>query len=262
MTWQATTWAADQKTGSAPAKLLLLVLANRANEHGECWPSIALVAAEAEMSVRAAKVHLASLRERGLLDWEQQSRADGSRSVNRYRLPIAPPRADPAPPSADPARGSARGARGSARGALQEEQSIEQSSNSRVRDGVQISHPADLAPPQISHPTDASIAADFKAWYQAYPKRVDRGRATTAYAKARKKASAEDLLTGARAYAEARRGQDPKFTKQPATWLNAESWLDEPEPTQQRRIPGMSVWGDDITTPPPGHIEGMGVWDL
>lgn len=103
---------------------------------------------------------------------------------------------------------------------------------------------------------------DFETWWKSYPRRVDKGRARKAYATAAKKAPVEQLLAAAINYAASRAGQDPKFTKHPTTWLNAESWLDEPEPTQQRHIPGMSVWGDDITTPPPGHIEGMGVWDL
>jgi hypothetical protein len=41
-------------------------------------------------------------------------------------------------------------------------------------------------------------------------------------------ATPEELLAGAMRYAAERVGQDPKFTKNPATWLNKGSYADEP----------------------------------
>ena len=38
MSWQATAWALRQKTGSSGCKLLLLTLANYADDTGCCWP--------------------------------------------------------------------------------------------------------------------------------------------------------------------------------------------------------------------------------
>lgn len=81
------------------------------------------------------------------------------------------------------------------------------------------------------------ILADFEAWYQAYPRRVARKAAEKAYKKARETATAEQLLAGARAYADDPQ-RKPEFTKHPATWLNGECWLDEgaggPSPTPDR----------------------------
>ena len=37
----------------------------------------------------------------------------------------------------------------------------------------------------------------------------------------------EALIAGAQRYAVERQGQDPKYTKHPATWLNAGCWEDE-----------------------------------
>ena len=72
------------------------------------------------------------------------------------------------------------------------------------------------------------LGEDFNDWYAIYPKRVGRGAAVNSYAKARKNgATSDDLLNGAMSYAVERKGQDPQFTKAPATWLNQECWADE-----------------------------------
>lgn len=73
------------------------------------------------------------------------------------------------------------------------------------------------------------IAEDFQDWYAVYPKHVGRGAAVNSYNRARKNgATADELLAGAKRYLAERKGQDPQFTKAPATWLNQECWTDEP----------------------------------
>ena len=80
----------------------------------------------------------------------------------------------------------------------------------------------------------------FDTFYLAYPRKRDRGRAEKAYHAAIK------VLTDTRGaspdeaaviiqravdrYASERDGEDPKYTKHPATWLNAQAYLDEPDP--------------------------------
>jgi hypothetical protein len=72
------------------------------------------------------------------------------------------------------------------------------------------------------------MEAEFLAWYAAYPRPEDRGDARKAYALARQRASAEELLAGVRAYAALRAGQKPRWTKKPQNWLEGESWLNGP----------------------------------
>jgi hypothetical protein len=69
----------------------------------------------------------------------------------------------------------------------------------------------------------------FEDWYRNYPKHVAKGAALKAYQRIIKtgEASAADLLNGCMRYAAERDGQDPKYTKHPATWLNQKCWLDE-----------------------------------
>ena len=71
------------------------------------------------------------------------------------------------------------------------------------------------------------ITSDFETWWGQYPKRVSKTTALKAYRNviAKKLATAEELLAGAMRYSAERGGQDLKFTKHPATWLNAGSWL-------------------------------------
>lgn len=54
-----------------------------------------------------------------------------------------------------------------------------------------------------------------------------------AFAKAVRRADVEVILGGARRYADDP-NRDPAFTKQPATWLNADSWENGPLPVRGR----------------------------
>jgi hypothetical protein len=98
------------------------------------------------------------------------------------------------------------------------------------------------------------LAEDFNEWYAIYPKHVGRGAAVNSYTKARKNgATVEELTAGARRYVAERKGQDPQFTKAPATWLNQECWTDEPEHTGEidvDAILGKDYW--TAGTPPEG----------
>jgi hypothetical protein len=76
------------------------------------------------------------------------------------------------------------------------------------------------------------LTAEFEAFWLQYPRKVSKGAAATAYAKARKGATADELLTGAMRYAALRSDQDPTYTKHGASWLNQKCWLDEPEPAR------------------------------
>ena len=68
----------------------------------------------------------------------------------------------------------------------------------------------------------------FERFWAVYPKRVAKEAARKAFAKAAENGTdVEALIAGAQRYAVERQGQDPKYTKHPATWLNAGCWEDE-----------------------------------
>jgi hypothetical protein len=66
----------------------------------------------------------------------------------------------------------------------------------------------------------------FEQFWAEYPRKVDRGAALKAFAKALKHASFEEILSGAIGYANDP-NRKPEFTKYPASWLNAQSWLNQ-----------------------------------
>ncbi len=84
----------------------------------------------------------------------------------------------------------------------------------------------------------------FDSFYASFPRRIGKEAARKAFAKALKIATAEQITAGAKRYAEARRGEDPKFTKHPATWLNAGCWDDEIAAPRNAAHPGEPLWWD------------------
>lgn len=80
--------------------------------------------------------------------------------------------------------------------------------------------------------SDRPVAARFNEFWLAYPRRQDKARAEAAWTKAIEDipADAQAVIDGAARYAQSRKGQDPQYTKLPATWLNARAWEDESLP--------------------------------
>lgn len=72
MSAKYTFWAWKQKTGSHTAKIVLLKLADAANDEGESWYSIPKMLVACEMSDRAFRNQLRKLEELGLLTTHQR----------------------------------------------------------------------------------------------------------------------------------------------------------------------------------------------
>lgn len=98
--------------------------------------------------------------------------------------------------------------------------------------------PAAQAPaPKTQSP--AATPADvehFAEFYAAYPRKVGKGAAAKAYAKATKDTDPAAILAGLRNAVEVWRatGTEDRFIPHPATWLNAGRWADE-----QPKLPDM-----------------------
>jgi hypothetical protein len=73
----------------------------------------------------------------------------------------------------------------------------------------------------------------FDAFYVAYPRKVGKEAARKAFAAAiRRGVSGTDIVEGAERYAADPNLPDKQFIPYPATWLNAGSWADEPQPAR------------------------------
>ncbi len=81
--------------------------------------------------------------------------------------------------------------------------------------------------PQHPPPKPSKPRGDFDAFWKIYPRRVGKGRAQRAYAKALRQASHDTIMAGLARAMPALLGADVQYQPHPATWLNDERWTDE-----------------------------------
>ena len=79
------------------------------------------------------------------------------------------------------------------------------------------------APPK---PSVKILEDNFAQWYAAYPKKVDKKKAFSAFTKAMKAITHEKLMRLTNSYAHSVQGKDPQYFPNPTTWLNGERWAD------------------------------------
>jgi hypothetical protein len=88
MSVMAMTWAWEQNI-PAPSKLVLMALADHADDSGRGWPGINRIASKCGMSRRTVQRHITALSEQQLIAVDRQRRRDnGSQTSNIYQLPI------------------------------------------------------------------------------------------------------------------------------------------------------------------------------
>lgn len=92
-----------------------------------------------------------------------------------------------------------------------------------------------------------SLADDFQAFWQAYPRRVGRLAAMAQFARAVKLASVEDIVAGVQRYIETK----PDYADwcQPVTFLRQGRWMDEPDaeivkPDMRGHVPACKTQAD------------------
>jgi hypothetical protein len=109
--------------------------------------------------------------------------------------------------------------------------------------------------------SESDITTEFENWWQQYPKKVDKGDARRAYLAVirKKQATSADLLAGALRYAAERNGQEPRYTKNPAKWLNAGSWANETTPPNGNGAV-IDSDGNAIRQPPPWQQKASRSW--
>ena len=190
--------------------MVLLVIADHANDDGtEAWPSQATIAKKCSISVRTVQRCVNTLVKHKYIRLEK--RAGGSidcredRRPNRYSINLSRLRGD-----------NVTGRPNDADGATL-----------TTGTGRQSRH--------MNHPNKPSIEPSmFDEFWKIYPRKVAKGGALKAWANAVKIAKPEQIIAGAKKYAKDP-ARDPKFTAHPATWLNAQRWLDEPQVEDKRQ---------------------------
>ena len=88
MSMLLTAKAMDLQVGNPIRKLVLLKLADQANDKGECWPSYATIAKAAECSRTSAVNHIKSLEKQGFLWVEERVIGKSQNLTNIYHLTL------------------------------------------------------------------------------------------------------------------------------------------------------------------------------
>lgn len=108
----------------------------------------------------------------------------------------------------------------------------------------------DIAQPALSETAPkVNKSGLFDAFWGVYPRRVGKGAAAKAHARAIKRATPERILDGAQAVADRWRTLAPderQYVPHPATWLNADRWDDEAEPVAGAPAVVKAAWSADV----------------
>lgn len=118
MSWKALDWATDIRVGSPTMRLVLILLANKADENFSCFPSVGTLMGESCAARSTVLNALKNLETEGLITRVAQYHESGAQRSSRYFLnhPDAPhlqPGPDPGPPGPQARRrGSHSGTRG------------------------------------------------------------------------------------------------------------------------------------------------------
>jgi DNA-binding transcriptional ArsR family regulator len=218
--------------GSSSSRLILLALADIANDEGECWPGIKNLSEKCGLNRRAVTLQLARLEEAGLVKRTARFRDNGSQTSSMYHitLPVLtpPPAQDIAPPLRKIEHGGgAESDMGGAQAAapLIHEPSVDPSVEPSVK----------------QHPPPA--ASVFDAFWKSYPRKVGKKAAEKAWLRARDKPALEVILAALDVQKKCDQWtkEGGQFIPHPATWLNQGRWNDEPPETLPLAAPRPST---------------------
>ena len=190
------------------ALMIHLALADQANDAGVCWPHLPTIIKKARVSRASGYRALRQMQQDGLLQFDGEEISRASQDHPLILLPIQKPDSSVSPRDKQSHR----------------ETRTVSPRDSEARDTSLIEPSVEPSSNRARAVTDVT---EFDYWYSHYPKKVGKGAARTAFFKARKKIDMDRLIGATIVYAASRRNQDKRYTLNPATWLNRESWEDE-----------------------------------
>jgi hypothetical protein len=89
---------------------------------------------------------------------------------------------------------------------------------------------------------------DFPEFWAAYPRKIGKGQARKAYAKAVKMVPHDEIMFGLSQQRPGMESKEAQFVPHASTWLNGERWDDEPEePTSDPSNPAPDATARAIT---------------
>lgn len=280
--YEAQVWARKQRfAGDTAAKIVLMVLADYADEHGTCYPGVELIAEDAELSRSTVLRRLKALAAAGLIEVQRRVNHRGERTSNRYllqidvkvtaeqwlevveqvktRLPsekeeevqgVNVTLGSEAPPKCHAERGAkvSPGDTGTTRGTTSREIGASASAPSAAQEQTSQPTLALVGTPAPSEAVSGALSG-FSDFWSAYPRKVSKAAAERAWSKAMRKTNGrpEVVMAGLAEATEfwTRTGRKDDYVPYPATWLNAEGWLDvlpAAQPAAEQPVRPASPW--------------------
>ena len=193
MSFEYMAYAVKQKVKSPISKLVLLMLANYADENGRCYPSQKHLAKICHVSRQSINKYIKDLEQSGLITITKKS--NGLLVHNEYVINKSNVK------DVDNA-----------------------STNVNLADRV--------CQPALQNTINNTIniyTSNFEVFWKEVPKKVSKAQSKKIYEKLIKdKVITESELTDKmKEYAEYVKGKDPKYILHPSTWLNQRRWEDD-----------------------------------
>lgn len=263
--YRAQVWAREQRfDGDVAAKIIVMLLADYADEWATCYPGVDRIADETEVSRSTVLRKLKALAEAGLVTVERRANDRGHRTSNRYILeldvtvtaeqwraarercerraehPEEVQGVNVTPGSPEPPKSHAEhepyvssGDTGTTRGTTSSP--LTPPTAAQEAAGALFEAPAVPEQPQPVNGRQSASTA-FASFWDVYPRKTGKISAQRAFERALRHAPAEDILAGltrAAAHWTTHR-TETRFIPHPATWLNAGRWDDDLPAVEQR----------------------------
>lgn len=269
-------WAWQQECSSAAEKLVLVALADNADNDGYCWPGNAKTSERCQMSEASVRRHLKRLDESGLIaKVKRRRRKDGTLSVWIYRLDVYDQRptttAHPLPVDIHAQKTAHERTKVCAPVSAQEP-SGESTGNPHflLRSDEVLDEIAEVEEIHAQHSDELALIAesvidaevvdqseiDFDRWYQQYPRKKARQDAERAWKKLKpdQRRLAMETLPDHIDYWDSE-NTEKDFIPYPATWLNGNRWEDELTPSEPKGKPNQLL--DHIQRRINEHHDGL-----
>ena len=225
--FMARVWA--QSTRKDGELLVLLALADFANDAGEAWPSIRVLAEKARLTPRQCCRVLEKLEVAGEI---RRHRSTGGRNKrNRYEI-LLPENSDKITLTKLQCKNYSE--IGDTKTVTPVSYALNRHRTINKKNGAKA---PELLPPKTKRKhtrSDAVAVAAFDAFYTAYPRHVARQNALRAWLKLSPDESlTATLMEAVNRYTVEVEGTESKYILHAVTWLNGRRWEDEFNPLRQ-----------------------------
>ena len=190
MSFQAMSWAAEQNCPSSVSKLVLLMLANYANDRHQTYPSYKKLAELCACNERTVMRAINQLKELNLLTVPKRYGEDGKQTSNTFTLYV--------------------------RGDKKDRVGVTKTTPNTIRD---IHNNNNVV-------RGDKYTSEFLEWWNLYPRKDgSKAKAFESWKKATSKfIEMSDLLSATKKFKQSCSGQEKAYIPHATTWLNQKRW--------------------------------------